>query len=782
MADQLPSTDRIFAAPGAGPPGGPQDSPRLVLVAIAVVVVALVWLVRLARRSSEFTPDYLAEVVLYALSAACVVMLLALGFVLARNLIKILAERRRAVPFARFRSKLVAALVGLTLIPSMLVLIVGSEVIRSSAERWFSAPIDDVLRSANAIARGVYQDQQQAAEDRAGRLAVRLAAVDLARVPEETLRDIVAEERAVGGGDVVDIYVVEIDDEGEATTTRLVEVADPFLPPGYPRASADALAASLAAGNVESAPAEPLSDGAELLRGAALVRATVDGPVVGVVVASNVLSGELTAHARRINGAFGTYNQLRVLTRPVTGVYLSFFLMTTLMILIAATWLGTYVAKRITRPVLQLAEGARQIGTGHLDHRIEPESSDEFGGMVEAFNAMAADLSTSQRKLIQSRGDLEHKTRETERRRRDTETILERIATGVVSIDAAGRLTTVNAAAARLLSLEATVIGEPAALIFERSDLAPLGAMLREARRGAVGQAAREVALARGGRECHLAVAATTLPGERGLDGVVMVFDDVTPLFRAQRVATWRDVARRLAHEIKNPLTPIQLCAERLRRNLATAAPQTRELVNECTSTIVGEVEALKGLVDEFSHFARLPSPRAVPADINVLLADTLSLYAGLFDGITIEATYDPGLPVVRLDPDQIQRVVVNLVDNAAAALGGDRGRTSRPGGTIGVATYHDATNHVARVTVSDNGPGIAEVDRDKLFLPYFSTKGRGSGLGLAIVRRIVVEHGGSIQVTDNRPRGTRFSIELPCGASALDETPVVAPAEGERA
>ena len=785
MADHSPSTDRIFVAPGAGPPtvprGGPQDSPRLVLVAIAVVVAALIWLVRLARRSRELTPDYLAEVVLYALSAACVVMLLALGFVLARNLIKILAERRRAVPFARFRSKLVAALVGLTLIPSMLVLIVGSEVIRSSAERWFSAPIDDVLRSANAIARGVYQDQQQAAEDRAGRLAVRLAAVDLARVPEDTLRDIVAEERAVGGGEVVDIYLVEIDDEGEATT-RLVEVAHPFLPPGYPRASADALAASLAAGNVESASAEPLSDGAELLRGAAVVRAAGDGPVVGVVVASKVLSSELTAHARRINGAFGTYNQLRVLTRPVTGVYLSFFLMTTLMILIAATWLGTYVAKRIARPVLQLAEGARQIGTGDLDHRIEPESSDEFGGMVEAFNAMAADLSTSQRKLIQSRADLEHKTREAERRRRYIETILERIATGVISIDSAGRLTTVNAAAARLLTLEATVIGEPAALIFERPDLAPLGAMLREARRGALGRGAREVALARGGRECHLAVAATTLPGERGLDGVVMVFDDVTPLFRAQRVATWRDVARRLAHEVKNPLTPIQLCAERLRRNLSTAAPQTRELVNECTSTIVGEVEALKGLVDEFSHFARLPSPRVVPADMNALLADTLSLYAGLFHGITIEATYDPGLPVVQLDPDQIQRVVVNLVDNAAAALGGDRGLASKPGGIIGVATYHDATNHVARVTVSDNGPGIAEADRDKLFSPYFSTKGRGSGLGLAIVRRIVVEHGGSIEVTENRPRGTRFSIELPCGASALDDTPVVAPAEGERA
>jgi two-component system nitrogen regulation sensor histidine kinase NtrY len=348
---------------------------------------------------------------------------------------------------------------------------------------------------------------------------------------------------------------------------------------------------------------------------------------------------------------------------------------------------------------------------------------------------------------------------------------LERIATGVISLDPAGRLNTVNAAAARLLTLDAEVIGQPAAVVFERADLAPLGAMLREARRGNLGRAAREVALAREGRECHLAVAATTLPGERGLDGVVMVFDDVTPLFRAQRVATWRDVARRLAHEIKNPLTPIQLCAERLRRNLSTASPSTRELVNECTSTIVGEVEALKGLVDEFSHFARLPSPKAMPTDLNALLAETLTLYNGLFDGMTVESTYDPRLPAVQLDPDQIQRVVVNLVDNAAAALGGARGEGATPGGIIGVDTSFDAPNHIVRVTISDNGPGIAEVDRDKLFLPYFSTKGRGGGLGLAIVRRIVVEHGGSIEVSENHPRGTRFSIELPCGGSPVDES-----------
>ena len=662
MAKQLPPGQRTSEQPGARrvrtARTAPQNSLTVILLAIGLVVVALVGLIQLAERSSELAPDYLSEAVLYALSAACLFMLLALGFLLARNVIKLIVEHRRAVPFARFRAKLVAALVGMTLIPSVLVLIVGSEVIRSSAERWFSAPIDDVLTSAHAIARGVYQEQQQAVETRAGRLAARLSEIDLDAVDESTIRGLVGAGDSLGGGGVIDVYRVAVDATGSTTVSRMVEVVATFLPSGYSRASADALAADIVTGDAEMGAVESLGDGVELLRGAAVIRRTSDGPVVGVVVSSRALSGDLTQHARRIDGAYEAYNQLRVLSRPVAGVYLSFFLMTTLMILIAATWLGIYIAKRIARPVQLLAEGARRIGTGHLDHRIEPVSSDEFSAMVEAFNTMAEELSASQSKLVRSRGDLEHKTREAERRRRYIETILERIATGVVSIDAAGRLSTVNASAARLLDIDPTVVGQPAASVFERPDLVPLGSMLREARRGSLAPTVREVALARDGREYHLAVAATSLPGEHALDGVVMVFDDVTPLFRAQRVAAWRDVARRLAHEIKNPLTPIQLCAERLRRKLSGAPAPAKAIIDECTTTIVGEVEALKGLVDEFSYFARLPSPRAVPADLNALLSDTLALYDGLFESISPPARV-PGraaLGAGRPGPDPARR------------------------------------------------------------------------------------------------------------------------------
>jgi len=308
-----------------------------------------------------------------------------------------------------------------------------------------------------------------------------------------------------------------------------------------------------------------------------------------------------------------------------------------------------------------------------------------------------------------------------------------------------------------LLSLDRQIIGQPALAVFDRVDLQPLGALLA----GAGGQGrgvppTHEIALAREGQELHLAAVATALLGDTGAsEGVVLVLDDVTPLIRAQKVAAWREVARRLAHEIKNPLTPIQLSAERLRRHFAGAAPQVKALVDECTTTIVGEVESLKGLVDEFSQFARMPSPRTVPTDLAQLITDTIALYNGIFTNVRIDQRFAAGVPLVRLDPEQVRRVMINLMDNAIEAM--------ERRGQIVVETQLDAANNVVRVFVADDGPGIPASEREKLFLPYYSTKRRGSGLGLAIVRRIIAEHGGSIDVGDNTPKGTRFTIELPC-------------------
>ena len=731
-----------------------RDNPRLLLAGILLLVAALIGLLALAGRSTRFSPDFLTEVVLYALSVADLTILVALAFVLARNIIKLVVERRRALPFARFRAKLVGVLLGMTLIPSILVLIVGSEVIRTSADRWFNAPLDEVLSSANKIAGDYYQERQNLVADQARRLARELGGSHLRGLDGARVRDIVTPEVRSGRLQLVEVYRVQSAAGAAPQITPVIDVEAPGLPLGYSRASAERLAIRAASGVRETRVLEPLPGGGELIRAAATIRGA-DNRLVGVVIASDHLTGELAERSRRMTAAYEDYQQLRVLKQPLTGTYLSFFLMLTLMIMVGATWMGLYLAKRITRPVQMLSEAAGEIGAGHLDQRLEPETADEFGSLVESFNRMAAELATSHRKLERSAMDLERKNVESEGRRRYIETILERITTGVIFVDAQGYVTTVNAAAARLLGLPAGVVGQAASDVFGPPELQPLAAVLQNAARGRSEPPSQEIALVRDGREMHLAAVATVLHGEAGTpQGAVLVFDDVTPLIRSQRVAAWREVARRLAHEIKNPLTPIQLSAERLTRHFSAAPPTTRALVSECTSTIIAEVESLKSLVDEFSQFARMPAPRAAPTDLHALLTDTLTLYNGLFSQVHLERRFDAKLPLVRLDQEQIRRVVINLIDNAVEAM--DRR------GAICIETQHDGGNGVVRVVIADDGPGIPPADRDKLFMPYYSTKRRGSGLGLAIVRRIVAEHGGSIEVGENVPRGARFTIELP--------------------
>ena len=561
------------------------------------------------------------------------------------------------------------------------------------------------------IAGDYYADRQLAVSDHAARIAGALAAADLMADDVGQVRDLIAPEVTDGRVGMVQVYRVSGGaDGGRPEVVPIVDVAASSLPQTHSPVSADRLAARVMA---EARTVEPLPGGGDLLRAASVVRRSTEGPIVGVAVASSHLTGEIAQHARRITKAYEAYSQLQVLQRPLQGVYLSFFVMVTLFILVSATWMGVYIAKRTMRPVHLLSDGARAIEAGRLDYRIEPETADEFGSLVEAFNSMAGGLAAGQRKLGRSQADLRRKNAEAEARRRYIETILERIATGVVSIGADGAVSTVNRAAGRLLGLAPSVVGRQAAEVFGRADLRPLANVLRGLT-AAGEQTAQEVALERDGRELHLAVAGTTLKGD-GADGAkeggaVMVFDDVTPLIRAQRVATWRHVARRLAHEIRNPLTPIQLCAERLRRHFSTAPPPARALVDECSGTIVGEVESLKALVDEFSQFARMPAPRTVPIDLNGLLADALHLYDGLFQEIRIDHAFAPDLPPVRVDPEQIRRVVINLVDNAVEVLrsaGSDGASGNGRLGRVVIGTEHDVADGVARISVADDGPGI---------------------------------------------------------------------------
>jgi two-component system nitrogen regulation sensor histidine kinase NtrY len=755
----------------------PLDNPRVLIVAAALLITLLAGFIWLSDTTTEIALPVLAEGVFYALIGVCVALLLALGFVLARNLLKLWVEQRQAAPFARFRAKLVAALLAMSIIPAVLVLISGSEIIRKTAERWFSEPVDQIVDAARTIASTFYQDRQALLSLRTAKLVQSLPQPAVAAGDEPVLAALAKSELSTLIDGMIEVYRTTAAPGRAPDVSLVVAVESPTLPGAAPdeegrrtreivRASADRIAARVVESGAPAGTEDQLANGALLLRSAAPIR-TADGTIVGAVVVSQQIGSELRARARLATSAFEKYESLRLLKGPIQGVYLTIFLAVTLLILISATWLGLYLAKRITRPVARLAEGARAIGAGQFDVRLEAESGDELGSLVEAFNMMAAELRTSREKLELSGRDLERKNVEVEGRRRYIETILERVATGVISLDAAGRISTVNGAAERLLALGPEAIGRPARDVFGRDDLQPLVRLLDAVERREPRGFVEEVTLAREDREVHLAAAATALAGGQGeMEGAVLVLDDVTPLIRAQRVAAWRDVARRLAHEIKNPLTPIQLSAERLRRHFSGSPPPTTAFVGECTDAIITEVEALKGLVDEFAQFARLRGPRLVPTGINQLIDDTLGLYGGVLQQshVQLNRRLAPDLPAVKLDAEQMRQVIINLIDNALEALGGPAA-AARPSGappTIAVATSHDARNGVVRVVVADNGPGVPPADRDKLFMPYYSTKGRGSGLGLAIVRRIVVEHGGGIEAGDAEPSGTTFTIELP--------------------
>ena len=504
---------------------------------------------------------------------------------------------------------------------------------------------------------------------------------------------------------------------------------------------------------------EALGAAGDLLHAARGRSRAKSGAAAGVVVATDYLTGELAARSRRMTQAFENYNQLRVLKRPLTGVYLSFFLMVTLMILVGATWMGLYLAKRITRPVQMLAAAAREIGAGHLDQRVEPQSDDEFGSLIEAFNTMAGELAASRRQLERSTVELERKHLEVEGRRRYIETILERITTGVVSIDAAGAITTINSAAARLLEPRS-----PASSASRRArcsiapDLQPLGALLDRAVAAAGRRPRRRSRFTRDGQELHLAVVATALTGDDGgREGAVLVLDDVTPLIRAQKVAAWREVARRLAHEIKNPLTPIQLSAERLRRHFARRRRPAQALVDECTATIVGEVESLKGLVDEFSQFARMPAPRdGADRPARSSWTTRRALRRALRRASCSSAGSAPDVPLVRLDPEQIRRVIINLVDNAIEAM-------ERQGGIVD----RDAARRGQQHRRGSSSPTTARAFRRRareavpaVLLDEAAGQRPRPGDRPADHRRARRQHR---RWRDNVPRGTRFTIELPC-------------------
>jgi two-component system nitrogen regulation sensor histidine kinase NtrY len=473
-------------------------------------------------------------------------------------------------------------------------------------------------------------------------------------------------------------------------------------------------------------------------------------------VVSQLIPGPVLNQVADIRQGVNELRRLQYLLRPVRVSRYVALGAVTLLVLMSAVWLGMYMAREITTPIRQLAEGTLKVADGDYSIHITQEGKDEIGYLVQSFNKMTQDLQQSRSQLDAANQQLSQKNEELEARRRYMEIILKNVAAGVISVDARDSMTTMNHSAEMIFRVDAReVLGKNVTVLFPGSDGRKLADIMTEARRTVWGALEKPLQLNLAANTITLLVKPTVLKDDSGrYVGMVLVFEDMTELYRAQRLAAWREVARRIAHEVKNPLTPIQLSAQRLWRRYGEKLGEDSQVLRECTQMIVDQVEDLKNLVNEFSRFARLPDLSLANQDINELIKETLLLYQESEPKVIFETRLDSEVPPVLVDREQLKRVLVNLLDNAIASI--------HHQGQVWLHSFKNGTGNGVRLEVADNGQGVADREKDRIFEPYFSTKLSGTGLGLAIAKAVISEHQGRIWVEDNPPKGSRFIIELP--------------------
>ncbi|NKB87464.1 MAG: HAMP domain-containing protein [Acidobacteria bacterium] len=726
---------------------------RLVIAGLAFLVVSFVAIEIALQQSIDAG---VPAVLLHSITVLNIVLLLTLLFVLGRNLIKLYVDRRHRKLGSKFQTKLMATYVGLALVPSILLFLVASDFIQKSVDRWFSSDVTAMYERARELSRLAILAEEDEVLDIGVMLAEQVT--DGVYVGNEAWQVL---ERDLGyrlAESHYDLDIATFYRNGESQINAVVREGS-FLQGREHHLAVDADLLQLAQSGQQFRRTIDVEGRNRLLIIGSPVFAIGTQEVEGVLIVGRMVDAALAAEAAAIEQLYGNYEQGVQGKEPITNAYLLVFLLISLLIIFGAVWLGLYLARGVTVPIRKLSEGTRAVAAGNLDYRVDAVTNDELGVLVESFNRMTSDLGVGQRSLEQSRIDLEQTIAELEERRSYMESVLANIATGVVSVNAHGHITTINPAASEMLGIEqADAVGAPYDTVFAGENMAPLRTLMQHAR-PRLAALEEELSLDANGRRLTLAAHCSSLRDKSGdYLGTVTVLDDLTGLIGAQKAAAWREVARRVAHEIRNPLTPIQLSAQRIARRYQRAAGAEAEyaVIEEGTRTILQEVATLKSLVEEFTRFARMPSAQPVAMDLHQLLDDSLRPYPDTHPGIEITRHYGRDLPRLELDPDQMRRAFTNLFDNAMKAMDGT--------GKLAVSTVFDDDLEVVRIAVTDNGPGIRAEDKEQLFVPYFSRDRDGTGLGLAIVRQIVSDHRGYIRVVDNVPRGATFVIELPTG------------------
>ncbi len=755
------------------------------LTIVGVMIVAAVYVAALI----VFPQSRLASgaVSLQAMTALNITLILVMLFVLGRNVIKLYVERGRQKPGSQFSTRVVVTYIGMALIPAVMLFIVASGLIRTAVNTWFSTETEQIVERAREVAERAQEDQgrelqrfalgiaDEISEDRIGTLED--AAWDFLRetllIPRSRQYELDALLVYYGSDLLLDPY---FDADGEFATY----FQRPAIPGARQSGQDEESTASerrieplpethalhVPAAHIDAAlQGQPFRLNREIVEGVRLLRAGVPiyhptrrEEITGVLVVARVLDDEMVVEVGAIEGFYRSFMSGVDEKDPILSNYLLTFLLMTLLIVFSALWVGMYLARGVTVPIQKLAEGTRAVAAGDLSYQVEVDAQDELGTLVESFNQMTSDLRAGQENLRQSRDSLQATNTELEERRRSMEAMLANIGTGVISLNAEGEISTFNRAAARMLAMDAAeAIGHRFENVLSNEAFADLSSLMERAktRRAPLED---ELSLDVNGSRLTVAAHCSILRDSAGAYiGTVVVLDNLTELITAQKTAAWREVARRIAHEIRNPLTPIQLSAQRIARRYrrAAGAEGQFDVIEEGTRTILQEVDTLKGLVSEFSRYARMPTVSLVPANLQEIVENGLLACASMHEGIAVERDFSSHIPVIKADPEQLKRAFTNLFDNAVEAMEGE--------GTLRVSTSYDRDLQTVRIGVADTGPGIEPEDKERLFLPYFSRKHGGTGLGLAIVHQIVADHSGYVRVSDNRPRGTVITIELPC-------------------
>ncbi len=666
-------------------------------------------------------------------------LLAAVIFMIAKSLWKLSMERKHGVLGARFRRKLVFAFVSLSFIPPILLFLIGSGMFTSSIERLFSLRIENSLKDSVSLAQEYYDRVQNDALVFGKQISKQMTdARLLSRFENTVLKDYLAKKADEYGLGSVELFA-------DSRKRLVVIVTSQYPPKTFTQTPAELVAQAFSTRETVEL-SEGLKKGDILRAVVPLYDSPEGGQVAAAIAVSYYIPRNLAAKANDIREGYAQYRSAFKSKEPIKLAYRLGFLAVTLALLLAAIWVALRVAAGITVPIKKLAEGTAAVAAGRFDYRIDEKSGDEVGVLIDSFNMMTQELK-------HSREQLEHEVNY-------KKTILSNIDTGVVSMDRMARITTVNQAASEILGIqEAEVLGRRYDEAFGFIELEPIRSLFRKLEEGQ-GRAEEELSLNVRSRILTLRLRVTTLRDSAGtLIGSVITFDDLTELLRAKKAETWQDVARRIAHEFKNPLTPIKLSAERLRKKRAEGSPDFDTVFDECSRTIVQEADGLRKLVDEFANFARMPSSNPVPQRLAPVLEEVAQLYGGAHKDITILRQITPDMPDVLMDREQMKRVLINLFENAVEAMGGK--------GRIWVTARMNGASKV-QIDVADEGAGIAAEDVPKLFQPDFSRKKKKSGLGLAIVLRVVKDHSGSIRVEQNVPRGARFIIELPFASKQI--------------